>query len=110
VKDFVTKYLVNPEWANEKETKEGWNVKGILKDRSNEVLKFDLRPAHNYKQGAGKIGKMSSKANKMVFEAIDKWIIIDMEELKRHVLKTKSPLVNLEFVLKNLDWNIEIKK
>ena len=53
---------------------------------------------------------MFSKADKMVFEAIDKWIIIDMKEVKRHVLKTKSSLVNLEFILKNLDWNIEIKK
>ena len=110
MKDFVTKYLINPQWANEKETKEGWNVKGILKDRSNEVLKFDLRPARNYKQGAGKTGRMFSKADKMVFEAIDKCIIIDMKEVKRHVLKTKSSLVNLEFILKNLDWNIEIKK
>jgi hypothetical protein len=107
---FVKDHLIDYKWATEHEVKQGWNVEGILKNRSNEILKFDLRPLKKYDQGIGKTGSTSSKADKMVFEAIDKWIIIDMKEVKRHVLKTKSSLVNLEFILKNLDWNIEIKK
>jgi hypothetical protein len=39
------KYLTNVKWPTKKVSeKELWDVSGILKDRLNENLKFDVRP------------------------------------------------------------------
>jgi hypothetical protein len=107
---FVEDHLSNYRWATKDEAKQGWDVEGILKKRSNEILKFDLKPLYEYKQGVGKKGSTGSKADKMVFETNISWIIIDMQELKKYVIKEKLSIVDFNYVLNNLDWNIEIKK
>ena len=39
---FVDKYLEDVEWNQN--FSQGWNVSGVLKNRLNENLKYDLRP------------------------------------------------------------------
>ena len=107
---FVKDHLVNYKWATTAEVKQGWNVEGILKDRSNQTLKFDLRPLKKYDQGIGKKVSIDTKADKMVFETNQSWIVIDMPEFKKYILKEKIKVVDLKDIVNNLDWNIRIKK
>ena len=40
--DFVDNHLDHIRWANEEEQKEFWQVEGIIKKYSNQLLKFDV--------------------------------------------------------------------
>ena len=52
MKDFIKKYLTNVKQATKKQKeKELWDVVGILKNRLNEKLKYDLRPYNIDNQG-----------------------------------------------------------
>lgn len=68
-----------------KEKKELWDVEGILKDRLNQKLKFDLRPLKDN----AKIGSFKTKADKMVFDMPKEYIVIDVEELQNYVKTNK---------------------
>jgi len=106
VKKF-SNYLYNIEYPEEVCS---WNISGILKGK-NAFYKFDVRDMFKMSDGGlGKKGKTNSKANKMVFEASDHWIIIDMEELIKHVKEKKLQKVHLENLISNLDWNIILPK
>jgi len=109
---FAKKYLTNIRWPTEKQKeKELWDVEGILKKKSNKKLKFDIRPF--IKQNTGVLGKIissSTKANKIVFENETHWIIADVEELHNYILTHKLKIINLEDIIKILEWNINIKK
>lgn len=49
-KSFAKNHLTNVTWPSKDVSKnELWDVSGILKDRSNEVLRFDVRPLKNKK-------------------------------------------------------------
>jgi hypothetical protein len=85
--------------------KESWHVEGILKDRSNEKLKFDLRPIKNNM----KTGTFKSKADKMVFDIKDQWIIVDIEELHEYLKENDLKDVHLDSLILKLDWNITTK-
>ena len=86
--------------------KELWDVEGILKDRLNQKLKFDLRPIKNH----CKVGNVKTKADKMVFSFKDQYIIVDVEELHSYIKKNKLKDVQLEDLISKLDWNIIINK
>lgn len=90
---------------------EGWHIKGMLKNNSNNVYKFDvsdlIRKDGNYHE---KIGSFKSKAEKMVFSFKNKWVILDIEELHTYMKDNKLNDVNLDELIKNLEWNIIIKK
>jgi len=86
--------------------KELWDVEGILKDRLNQKLKFDLRPIKNN----CKVGNFKTKADKMVFSFKDQYIIVDVEELHSYIKKNKLKDVQLEDLMSKLDWNIIINK
>jgi len=86
--------------------KELWDVEGILKDRLNQKLKFDLRPIKNN----CKVGNFKTKADKMVFSFKDQYIIVDVEELHSYIKKNKLKDVQLEDLISKLDWNIIINK
>ena len=91
IKKF-SKHLSNIEYPKEKTS---WNIAGVLEGQ-NAFYKFDVRGMiKESKDRAYKTGHLNSKADKMVFEFKDKWIILDMEELNNHVKKNK--LKNLEF-------------
>lgn len=80
-----------------------WDVEGIL---NNQKYKFDLRPIKNNH----KIGFFKSKADKMVFDIKDQWIIVDVEELHEYLKKNKIKEINLNELLPNLDWTLFLAK
>ena len=104
--DF-SKYLIDINKATQEErTKELWDLEGILKDRLNQKLKFDLRPLKNN----SKIGSFKTKADKMVFDIKNQYIIVDIEELHLHLKNNNVKKVYLESLISELDWNIILPK
>ena len=73
--DRFSKNLTAIEYPKEKTS---WNIAGILKGK-NAFYKFDVRGLVKESKDRGyKTGRLNSKADKMVFEFEDKWIILDM--------------------------------
>jgi hypothetical protein len=58
----------------------------------------------------GKNGKFNSKADKMLFEFKDNWIIVDVEELNKYVKHNNKKDILLKEILEKLDWNIILNK
>ena len=58
--------------------KELWDVEGILHNQS---FKFDLRPLKNN----AKAGTFKTKADKIVYDMKDQYIIVDVEELHNYL-------------------------
>ena len=50
------------------------------------------------------------KQIKMVFSFKNKWVILDKEELWHYMKDNKLNDVNLDELIKNLEWDIIIKK
>ena len=99
--------LISIKYATKQEQqKELWNVKGIIKDKSNQLLKFDLRPLKNNTKG----GSFKTKADKIVFDIKDQFIIIDTEELHQYLKDNNTKVVNLEQLISKLEWNIILPK
>lgn len=99
--------LSNINKANNKtKVRELWDVEGIIKDKSNQVFKFDLRPLKNNIKG----GSFKTKADKMVFDLNNQWIIVDINELHEYLKKNNLKKIQLENLISNLEWNIIIKK
>lgn len=100
----------------EQQVKEHWNVSGILKERSNQEFKFDVRAMHTLPNNqVAKTGSTSSKADKMVFESAKEWIIIDIRELHNYLKRQiangqKDNIIQFEDLVKKAEWNIFIKK
>ena len=104
MEDFKN-YLKNIEYPSKTES---WNIAGTLK---NGFYKFDTRPTQKTKEGEiGKYSSFNTKADKMVFEDKQQWIIIDTEELHRYLKENKLKEVHLEDLLSNLEWNIVLPK
>ena len=80
-----------------------WDVEGVL---HNQKLKFDLRPLKNNT----KFGSLKTKADKMVFDIEDKWVIVDIEELHTYIKEHKLKIVQLEDLISKLEWNIILPK
>ena len=89
--------------SKQQRLKELWDVEGIL---HNQKFKFDLRPIKNNI----KIGSFNTKADKMVFDMKDKWIIVDIEELHKYLKENDMKNVHLESLISDLDWNIVLNK
>lgn len=108
---FVDK-LDNINYANSKEIQdELWHVEGIIKNRTNQKLKFDLSPVIKFKENDfGKVGYFKSKADKMVFETTNQWIIFDIEELNQYVKSSNKRDFNIDELLDNLSWNLILPK
>jgi len=97
--------------TKEQQEKEHWNVSGILKKRSNQELKFDIRPMLNMPDGQlGKRGTTASKADKIVYETVSDWVIIDTEELHKYIKENKIIVIPFETLVNKLSWNILISK
>ena len=100
--------LISIKYPTEIEKKEElWNVSGILKDRSNQEFKFDLRPLN---KDLSKKGSFKTKADKMVFETTSEWILVDIEELHSYIKQHKLKVVELEQLVSKLEWNIILHK
>jgi hypothetical protein len=100
---FIKKHLSDVVYPVKKE---GWDVRGILKNRLNQNFKFDLRPIKNN----AKIGNFKTKADKMVFDMKDQYIIVDIEELHQYLKENKLKDVHLQDLISRLDWNIILPK
>ena len=99
--------LDNIKYATKQEQqKELWDVEGILENRLNQKFKFDLRPIKNN----SKIGSFKSKANKIVFDMKDQFIVVDTEELHQYLKENKLKEVHLQDLLSKLEWNIILPK
>tara|TARA_R110002126_G_scaffold5055_1_gene26516 strand:+ start:2121 stop:2459 length:339 start_codon:yes stop_codon:yes gene_type:complete len=112
MKDFIKKYLTNVKQATKKQKeKELWDVVGILKNRLNEKLKYDLRPYNIDNQGRDvKPLTNRSKADKIVFEQKDKWVIVEAVELHGFIITHRLKEINLDEIIDALEWNININK
>jgi|TARA_R110000823_G_scaffold293221_1_gene412081 hypothetical protein len=103
--DRFKQYLINIEYPTESK---GWNISGILKKRSNEHLRYDVRSMSEINEMIAKQMSTASEADKLVFETATYWLVIDNKELKKHVFKHKLKIVYLDTILKELDtWAIE---
>jgi hypothetical protein len=90
---------------------EGWDIEGVLYQQTNKPYKFDLSPMQKFKDNSvGKIGKFDSKAEKIVFNFTDKWVILDTDEIHQYIKKCKTKSFILEDLISKTDWNIIISK
>lgn len=107
LKNFKEYELATPDQSK----KELWDVKGILKRKSNKEFKFDLTPFRKFKdeEVARKIN-IKSKADKIVVQTNHELIILDVEELNKYVLKNKLNKIYLDDITPILEWTIIIKK
>jgi DNA topoisomerase IA len=100
--------LINPiESTTNQKKEELWDVSGILKDRSNQEFKFDLRQLN---KDLSKKGSFKTRADKMVFETVSEWILVDIEELHNYIKQHELKVVKLEDLISKLDWNIILPK
>tara|TARA_Y100000114_G_C11755914_1_gene326842 strand:- start:819 stop:1130 length:312 start_codon:yes stop_codon:yes gene_type:complete len=83
--------------------RELWDVEGIL---NNQLLKFDLRPLKNN----GKQGSFKTKADKIVYDIKNQYVVIDVPELHQYLKDKKLKKVVLEELISALEWNIILPK
>jgi hypothetical protein len=106
LKNF-NKHLIAIEYPKEKKS---WNIAGIIKGQ-NAFYKFDVRDMFKLPDGkSAQKGRTDSKADKMVLEIEDKWVILDVEELHQYIKKNKVTKVYVDDLLSKLDWNIILPK
>ena len=94
--------LTNIKYPDEPST---WHVKGIIKGH-NGYFKFDLSPLKNNT----KKGFFRTKADKIVVDTKNQWIILDVEELHQYLKENNIKIVQLEELLSKLEWNIVLPK
>tara|TARA_R110000868_G_scaffold392639_1_gene663364 strand:+ start:206 stop:562 length:357 start_codon:yes stop_codon:yes gene_type:complete len=88
-----------------------WHVQGRLKNKSNQEFKFDVGLMFNMPNNElGKKGSTASRADKMVFEDLNQWIIIDLKELYKYLKNKKLQKVYLQDLISELEWNIILPK
>ena len=104
--------LLDIKYANKKQIQqEHWHIEGILKSKSNQKFKFDLSPIIKFqKNDYGKIGHFKSKADKIVFDFENTWILIDTEELHEYIKETNKRDLDINELLQELSWNIILDK
>lgn len=91
--------------------KDDWDIEGIIHQKTNRLYKFDLSPIKKFKENDyGKIGYFNTKAEKMVFDFKDNWIVLDIEELNEYVKSTDKRDFNIDELLDNLSWNLILSK
>jgi hypothetical protein len=100
-------YLTAIEYPKEKTS---WNIAGIIKGQ-NAFYKFDVRDMFTLSDGTpAQKGRLDSKADKMVLEMDDKWVILDLEELHQYIKKNKLKKVYVNDLISKLEWTIFIPK
>jgi len=105
--DRFSKYLENIEYPKQKTS---WNISGIIKGQ-NAFYKFDVRDMFNLSDGTlAQKSRTDTKADKMVLEMKDQWIIFDLEELIKYIKKNKLKKVYVNDLISKLEWTIFLKK
>ena len=106
VKRF-SKHLTSIEYPKEKTS---WNIAGIIEGQ-NAFYKFDVRDMFTISDGTlAQKGRTDSKADKMVLEMEDKWVILDLEELHQYIKKNKLTKVYVNDLISKLEWTIFLAK
>ena len=102
-----SKYLTSIEYPKQKTS---WNIAGIIKGQ-NAFYKFDVRDMFALPNGTpAQKGRLDSKADKIVLEMEDKWVILDLEELHQYIKKNKLTKVYVNDLISKLEWTIFIPK
>ena len=104
--EFVKQYLSNVKWKDNNQ----WQVEGIIEKLSNQYLKFDIRFLNDFNDKRGKLINSKSKADKILFEDDKNWILVDTQELIKHMKTCNLKEIKLEELIKSIDWNIIIPK
>jgi hypothetical protein len=105
--DKFAKYLSSIEYPKQKTS---WNIAGIIKGQ-NAFYKFDVRDMFALPNGTpAQKGRLDSKADKMVLEMEDKWVILDLEELHQYIKKNKLKKVYVNDLISKLEWTIFLAK
>jgi hypothetical protein len=105
--DRFSNYLESIEYPKEKTS---WNIAGIIKGQ-NAFYKFDVRDMFALPDGTpAQKGRLDSKADKMVLEMKDKWVILDLEELHQYIKKNKLKKVYVNDLISKLEWTIFLAK
>ena len=102
---FVNECITNASWHEGN----GYQVEGLLK-QSNQYLKFDIRFLNDFDDKKGKLINSESQADKVLFEDDKNWILVDTQELIKHMKAYGLKEVKLEELIKNIDWNIILPK
>jgi len=101
-----SKHLDHMTYASEKQKEEEfWNVQGIFKSRTNQLLKFDVRSMVRYEEGLIRVFSFKTQADKFAFEAENQWIIIDAEELLEYLYNNKLETIDIKEIHKKLNFN-----
>jgi hypothetical protein len=103
---FVEQYLSNVKWNDDDQ----WQVEGNIERLSNQYLKFDIRFLKDFNDKKGKLINSKSKADKVLFEDDINWILIDTQELIKHMKAYSLKEVKLEELIKSIEWNIILPK
>jgi hypothetical protein len=105
--DRFSKYLTAIEYPKERTS---WNIAGIIKGQ-NAFYKFDVRDMFALPDGTpAQKGRLDSKADKMVLEMENKWVILDLEELHQYIKKNKLKKVYINNFISKLDWSMYLNK
>jgi len=89
--------------------KVSWNIAGIIKGQ-NAFYKFDVRDMFLTNGQMAQKGRTDTKADKMVLEFKDKWVILDLEELIKYIKKNKLKKVYVNDLISELEWTIFLAK
>jgi hypothetical protein len=103
---FVKEYLTNVNWINNKD----WQVEGNIKKLSNQYYKFDISFLKDFTDKKGKFVSSKSQADKVLFEDDINWILVDTQELIKHMKEFNLKEVKLEELIKSIEWNIILPK
>jgi hypothetical protein len=103
--DRFSKNLTAIEYPKEKSS---WNIAGILKNK-NAYYKYDVRDMFKLSNGTlAQKGRTNTKADKMVLEIDNSWVILDLEELHQYIKKNKLTKVYVNDLISKLEWTIFI--
>lgn len=97
-KDFLT----NIEYPK---SKSSWDIAGVMKGK-NGFYKFDTKPL----KSNVKAGSFKTKADKIVLDIKDQYIIVDVPELHTYLKENKLKKLALEELISALEWNIILPK
>jgi hypothetical protein len=102
-----SKHLNSIEYPKEQAS---WNIAGIIKNQ-NAFYKFDVRDMFKLPDGTpAQEGRLDSKADKMVLEIDNKWVILDLKELHQYIKKNKLTKVYVNDLISKLEWTKFLNK
>ena len=103
---FIEEYLKEVKWVENN----SYQVEGIIEKLSNQYYKFDIQFLKDFSGKVGKLINSESQADKVLFEDDRNWILVDTQELIKHMKTYSLKEIKLEELIKNIDWNIILPK